>query len=82
RGAPILAEVAGFGMSADAGDIVAPDPEGAAAAIRAALADAGLAPGAVGYINAHGTGTLLNDRSESAAIRAVFGEDAAAIPVS
>lgn len=73
RGAPILAEVAGFGMCADAGDIVAPDPEGAARAMRAALADAGLVPGDIGHINAHGTGTLANDRSETTAIRAVFG---------
>lgn len=73
RGARILARVAGFGMSADAGDIVAPDPDGAARAIRLALTDAGLAPGDIGYINAHGTGTLANDRSEAAAIRQVFG---------
>ncbi|MCT8328872.1 beta-ketoacyl-[acyl-carrier-protein] synthase family protein [Albidovulum sediminis] len=82
RGAPILAEIAGFGMTADAGDIVAPDPEGAAAAMRAALGDAGLAPSEIGYINAHGTGTPLNDRSECAAIRAVFGTDAGRVPVS
>lgn len=80
RGAPVLAELAGFGMTADAGDIVAPDPEGAARAMRAALADAGLGPQEVGYVNAHGTGTLLNDRSETRAIRAVFGE--ASPPVS
>jgi nodulation protein E len=73
RGAQVLAEVAGFGMCADAGDIVAPDPEGAARAMRAALEDAGLSPSDIGYINAHGTGTLLNDRSEAQAIRAVFG---------
>lgn len=73
RGARILAEVAGFGMTADAGDIVAPSGEGAARAMRAALADAGLEPGDVGYINAHGTGTLVNDRAESAAILQVFG---------
>lgn len=79
RGARILAEVAGFGMSADAGDIVAPDPEGAAAAMRLALVDAGMGAEEVGYINAHGTGTLANDRSEAAAIRQVFGH---APPVS
>jgi nodulation protein E len=73
RGATVLAEVAGFGMCADAGDIVAPDPEGAARAMRLALEDAGLSPCDIGYINAHGTGTLLNDRSEAQAIRAVFG---------
>ncbi|MBL9048569.1 MAG: beta-ketoacyl-[acyl-carrier-protein] synthase family protein [Tabrizicola sp.] len=80
RGARILAEVAGFAMTADAGDIVAPDPEGAARAMRAALRDAGLSPHDIGYINAHGTGTLANDRSESAAILAVFG--GASPPVS
>mgnify|MGYP001039269067 CR=1 FL=1 len=80
RGATILAEVAGFGMTADAGDIVAPDPQGAARAMQLAMADAGMVPGDIGYINAHGTGTLANDRSESAAIRQVFG--ASAPPVS
>ncbi len=73
RGATVLAEVAGFGMCADAGDIVAPDPDGAVRAMRLALADAGMDPGDIGYINAHGTGTLANDRSESTAIGAVFG---------
>jgi nodulation protein E len=72
RGAVILAEVAGFGMTADAGDIIAPDPDGAARAMQAALDDAGMAAAEVGYINAHGTGTLLNDRSESTAILGVF----------
>lgn len=74
RGARILAEVAGFAMTADAGDIVAPDPRGAKAAMQAALADAGMAPDDIGYVNAHGTGTLMNDRSEAAALRAVFGD--------
>lgn len=74
RGATILAEVAGFAMTADAGDIVAPDPIGAAVAMRAALVDARMVAGDIGYINAHGTGTLANDRSEAAAIRAVFGD--------
>ena len=74
RGARVLAEVAGFAMTADAGDIVAPDPLGAAATMRAALADARLAVGDIGHINAHGTGTLANDRSEAAAIREVFGD--------
>jgi nodulation protein E len=72
RGARILAEVAGFGMTADAGDIVAPSGDGAARAMRAALADAGMTASEVGYINAHGTGTLVNDRAEAAAIRTVF----------
>lgn len=74
RGAAVLAEVAGFAMTADAGDIVAPDPAGAAAAMRSALTDADLAPAEIGYVNAHGTGTLANDRSEAAAIRSVFGD--------
>jgi len=79
RGARALAEVAGFGMTADAGDIVAPSAEGAARAMQAALRDAGMAPADVGHINAHGTGTLANDRAESAAILQVFG---ASPPVS
>jgi nodulation protein E len=65
--------VAGFGMTADATDMVVPDPDGAVRAMQGALSDAGLPPSAVGYVNAHGTGTLLNDRSEVAAIRTVFG---------
>ena len=73
RGAAILAEVAGSGMSADAADITAPDVEGTAAAMRAALDDAGLDASEIGYVNAHGTGTRLNDRTESAALRRVFG---------
>ncbi len=82
RGAAILAEFAGAGMSADAGDIVFPKAEGAASAMRLALADAGLAPGAIGYINAHGTGTPANDPTETQAIHAVFGEHAHRLAVS
>jgi nodulation protein E len=82
RGAVILAELAGCGMSADAADIVMPDASGAARAIRAALAMAGLAPENVDYINAHGTGTLANDPTETRAIRAVFGEQADRLAVS
>jgi nodulation protein E len=82
RGAHILAELAGFGMSADAGDIVAPAPEGAASAMRAALDDAGLMPAQVDYINAHGTATPANDPTESKAIRRVFGEHADRLAVS
>jgi nodulation protein E len=73
RGAKILAEIAGFAMSSDASDIVLPNPDGAARAMRGALADAGLAPDAVDHINAHGTATTANDRSEAAAIAEVFG---------
>ena len=82
RGAPILAEIKGFCMSSDAGDIVMPSREGAARAMRGALADAGLTPEAVGYINAHGTGTTANDRTEAGAILDVFGDWGRAIPVS
>ena len=76
RGAPILAEVTGYGLSADAYHIVQPNAEGtgAAAAMRLALDDAGLAPDEIGYINAHGTSTPMNDRVETAAIKAVFGD--------
>ena len=75
RGAPVLAEVAGFAMTSDAGDIVTPAQDGAERAMQGALADAGLAPQDIGYINAHGTGTAANDRTEAAAIRAIFGAD-------
>ena len=74
RGAEILAVLAGFGVTADAGHIVKPDQESISRALCLALADAGVAPEQVGYINAHGTGTQLNDTVESAALRAVFGE--------
>lgn len=82
RGAPILAELSGAGMSGDATDIVAPTVEGPVAAIRACLADAGLAPEEIDYINAHGTGTKANDQIETAAIRRVFGSHADRLSVS
>lgn len=82
RGADILAEVAGFSMTSDAGDIVMPDRDGAVRAMRGALNDAGLAPGAIGYVNAHGTATAANDRIETAALAEVFGPALAGIPVS
>src|SRR5215470_9336563 len=82
RGATILAEFAGAGMSADAGDIVLPSEAGAAKALAGALADAQLAPADVDYINAHGTGTPANDPTESKAIRRVFGADAGRLAVS
>lgn len=82
RGAPILAEVAGSAMTSDARDILVPDREGAAGAMARALLDAGLAPGDIGYINAHGTGTRVNDRVEAAAIHEVFGSSASTIAVS
>ncbi|SEM80897.1 nodulation protein E [Loktanella fryxellensis] len=82
RGADILCEVAGTAMSSDAADIVTPSQDGAVRAMRAALADAGLTPADVAYVNAHGTGTTLNDRTETAAIRAVFGAHADRLMVS
>jgi len=82
RGARVHAEIVGFGMSADAGHITQPSAEGAARAMRAALKDAGIAPEAVGYINAHGTGTLANDSTETSAIRAVFSSHADRLAVS
>ncbi len=82
RGAEILAELAGVGMSSDAGDIVQPSVDGAARAIRSALADAGLNPEDVLYVNAHGTGTAANDRTECAALRQVFGAHADRLHVS
>ncbi|MCH8168009.1 MAG: beta-ketoacyl-[acyl-carrier-protein] synthase family protein [Proteobacteria bacterium] len=82
RGAPILGEIAGAGMTADAGDIVAPAVDGAARAMRLALADARMAPGEIDYINAHGTATTMNDRTEAEAIHLVLGEQAKAVLVS
>jgi len=82
RGAPILGEIIGFGMSADGADLTAPDARSAARAISAALADAGLDAGAVDYVSAHGTGTVLNDRTETAALRSVLGDRLARVPVS
>ena len=82
RGARIYAEVAGFGMSSDAHHITQPSVEGPARAMRMALADGGIAPEAVGYINAHGTGTPANDPTETRAIREVFGKHAERLAVS
>ena len=82
RGAEILAEVVGFAMTSDASDIVMPSREGAARAMHGALVSARLAPQDVGYINAHGTGTAANDRTECAAVREVFGPHAEALMIS
>ncbi len=82
RGGSPLAWLAGYGTSSDARNMILPDVDGAARAISAALADAGLRPEAIGYINAHGTGTVANDINEAAALHQVFGEALAAIPVS
>jgi nodulation protein E len=82
RGVKPLAEIVGFGMSADACHVTQPSAEGAARAMRGALRDGGLAPEQIGYINAHGTATEANDRMEAAAIHDVFGAHSAALPVS
>lgn len=82
RGAEILAEVAGFAMTSDAADIVMPSKQGAARAIAGALRDAGVNPEDVGYINAHGTGTAANDKTECAAVADVFGQHANRLMIS
>ncbi|MCJ7488461.1 MAG: beta-ketoacyl-[acyl-carrier-protein] synthase II, partial [Candidatus Aminicenantes bacterium] len=84
RGARIYAEAAGYGNTADAYHLTAPDPEGDGMirVMRQALDDADLKPEDVGYINAHGTSTVINDRCESAAIQAVFGPHARRLKVS
>jgi 3-oxoacyl-[acyl-carrier-protein] synthase II len=82
RGAAIHAEIAGYGLATDATHITRPSVEGQAAALRAALDDARMGPGEIGYINAHGTGTQANDGVETAAIKSVFGKGAYGVPVS
>ena len=82
RSADILAEVVGFAMSSDAQDIVMPSAQGAERAITAALQDAGLNPEDVGYINAHGTGTAANDKTECAAVAHAFGHHADRLMIS
>lgn len=82
RGAEILAEVVGFAMTSDAADIVMPSKQGAARAISGAMRDAGLNREEVGYINAHGTGTAANDKTECAAVADVFGHHADKLMIS
>ena len=82
RGAEILAELIGFSMTSDAGDIVMPNQQGAVRAIRGALRDACLGPQDIGYINAHGTGTAANDKTECAAVTEAFGAHAPALMMS
>jgi nodulation protein E len=82
RGAPVIAEVVGFGMTADAKDLTNPDAGGMGRAITACLADGGLTPDDVDYINAHGTGTLANDLTETKALKTALGDRAAKIPAS
>ncbi len=82
RGAPIRAELSGYGLTSDASHITRPSVEGQVRAMQAALASAGLGPDKIGYINAHGSGTQQNDATETSAIKQVFGERAYSIPVS
>ena len=82
RGARVIGRLLGGGMTSDAGDLTTPDGRGMVQAMRGALSDGGLEAGQVGYINAHGTGTQVNDRLESVAIREVFGAATDRLPVS
>jgi nodulation protein E len=82
RNAPVLAEISGFGMTSDAGHITQPTVDGPVRAMRAALEEAGLRIDDVDYINAHGTGTRLNDPTETVIIKEVFGDRARRIPIS
>jgi len=82
RGAEILGEVVGFGMSADAADLTAPDQGGMARAVRDALADAQLSPADIQYVNAHGTGTAANDETETKALHEAFGAQAKKLAIS
>ncbi|WP_372928332.1 beta-ketoacyl synthase [Methyloceanibacter sp.] len=82
RGAPILAEVMGYGMTADAADMVNPSIDGASTAMQMALDDSGLSPSDIDYVNAHGTATAVNDINETRAIRRVFGDVADDLSIS
>lgn len=82
RGVPPLVRLLGYGTSGDAGDPVRPHPAGAARAMSLALAEAGLDPEAIDYVNAHGTGTLANDAAEAQALSAIFGDRLFGLPVS
>ncbi|MGE3708780.1 MAG: beta-ketoacyl synthase [Hyphomicrobiaceae bacterium] len=82
RGARILAEIVGYGMTSDSKDMVNPDTEGPREAMRMALKDAGLVPADIDYLNAHGTATAINDKNETNAIKELFGEHASKLAIS
>jgi 3-oxoacyl-[acyl-carrier-protein] synthase II len=82
RGARVYAELAGYGLTCDASHMTAPQGDGAARAMQIAMADAGVRPDEIGYISAHGTGTLINDRVETLAVKQAFGEAAYRVPMS
>ena len=82
RGATILAELVGYGVSADAVHITKPDPQGQARAVKQALADAGITPEAIAYVNAHGTATQVGDIAETETLKLVFGEHAKRLAIS
>src|SRR5204863_5014700 len=82
RGATILAELSGFGMTSDSKDMVNPDIEGPMEAMRMALDDAKIGPGDIDYLNAHGTATAINDINETRAIKGVFGDHAKKLAIS
>jgi len=82
RGAQVLGEIVGFGMSSDAGHITKPSAEGAAMAMESAMRDAQVSPMEIGYINAHGTGTALNDATETQAIKLALGPQARNVALS
>ena len=82
RGTDVLAELCGFGMSSDAVNLVSPSQDGAARAIKAALSDAKMNPNQIDYVNAHGSGTIVNDLMETRALHSVFGMHAKNLAVS
>lgn len=82
RGAPILAILAGYGTTSDANDLLKPDPQGSSRAMQLAIDDSGIDLAEIGYVNAHGTGTVLNDSAETEALGIVFGNRLKDVPVS
>jgi nodulation protein E len=82
RSATMLGEIVGFGMTSDASDLLVPDEDGMVRAVEAALADGGLSPEDIQYVNAHGTGTATNDAAETHVIKHVFGRYAGKLAIS